>query len=451
MPFIPHTQADIAEMLSAIGVTDIDALFDEIPTKLPDATLRHLPAGLSEGELTRLMIDRAPTYQPGKCFIGAGAYEHFIPAAVWDITTRGEFYTAYTPYQPEVSQGTLQVIYEYQSMMTALMAMEVSNASMYDGASALAESILMAQRLHRGKSNRVLIPANLHPNYRQTLEGIFSHHEIDLVTWHYDQATGKVDLKQLENSSADEYVAVVLAQPNFFGTIEEIDVITDVAHSKNALLIAVVNPMAMALLKAPGQWGETGADIVCGEGQPLGAPLAGGGPYFGFMCCRKKDVRQMPGRIVGRTQDKDGKEGYVLTLQAREQHIRRAKATSNICTNQGLLVTAATIYMRLMGANGLQKTAMQSHQKAVQLKQLLSEIDGVSIVFDAPSFHEFVIRFEKPIEDIIAALIQKGFQPGYALQKAYPELENCLLVCATETKTDQDLLNYQQATASVLV
>lgn len=444
MPFIPHTRDDVKAMLSDIGVETTADLFDEIPADLPDAALNKLPAGLSEGEFTRLMIDRAPAYKPGRCFIGAGAYEHHIPAAVWDITTRGEFYTAYTPYQAEVSQGTLQVIYEYQSMMTALMGMEVSNASMYEGASALSESILMALRLLRGKAKRILVPANLHPNYRKMLQTVFYYHDVDLVDWSYDQKTGQLDLNQLKAIEENQFAAVIIAQPNFFGGLEAVDAITDLAHSKNALLIASVNPMAMALLKAPGQWGETGADIVCGEGQPLGVPLSGGGPYFGFMCCRKKDVRQIPGRIVGRTQDKAGKTGFVLTLQAREQHIRRAKATSNICTNQGLLVTAATIYMRLMGASGLQKTALQSHQQAMKLKSLLSDVDGISIVFDNVNFHEFVIRVNQPIDTLVAKLEAQGFQAGYVLQNDFPELDNCLLVCATETKTDEDLKAFQQ-------
>ncbi len=450
MPFIPHTDNDIKAMLADIGATSIADIFDEIPKELPDAALTQIPQGLSEGELTRLMTDRAPSYQPGRNFIGAGAYEHFIPTAVWDITTRGEFYTAYTPYQAEVSQGTLQVIYEYQSMMTALMEMDVSNASMYEGATALTESILMTLRLTRGKANRVLMPANLHPHYRQVLDAFLVHQNVELVDWAYDEKTGLLDIDQLKAIEDKQFAAVVVSQPNFFGGVEAIDEITDLTHSKNVLLIAVVNPMAMALLKAPGQWGETGADIVCGEGQPLGSPLSGGGPYFGFMCCRKKDVRQMPGRIVGRTEDKDGKSGFVLTLQAREQHIRRSKATSNICTNQGLLVTAATIYMRIMGASGLYKTALQSHQQAMKLKAMLSELNGVSVAFDSLNFHEFVIRFDQSAAALVQKLRDQCLQPGFLLQDRFPELKNCLLVCVTETKTDADLERFVQALKNVI-
>lgn len=443
MPFIPHTESEIKSMLDAIGVEKVADLFDEIPKSIPKADISSLPEGLAEKDLVRLMMDRAPLYKPGMNFVGAGAYEHHIPAAVWDVTTRGEFYTAYTPYQAEVSQGTLQVIYEYQSMMAALMDMEVSNASMYDGATALAESILMALRLKREKLHRVLVPQNLHPNYRKVLQVILKRHQIDMVEWAFDAHSGLLDVEMLKNLPENEFAAVVVSQPNFFGGVEEIDLITNLAHAKGALLIACVNPMAMALLKAPGSWGEQGADIVCGEGQPLGVPLAGGGPYLGFMCCRKKDVRQMPGRIVGRTTDDNGHVGYVLTLQAREQHIRRAKATSNICTNQGLLVTAATIYMSIVGPHGLHEAAVACHQNALRLKRLLAAIDGVDAVFEGPFFHEFVIRTQRPLSDVQAALLEKGLQAGLALEPYYPELKNCLLVCATETKTEADLEQYR--------
>lgn len=442
MPFIPHTETDIQEMLTTIGVTKIDALFDEISSSIPTANIDNMPAGMNENAVTRLLSDRAPQLKSGSCFIGAGAYEHFIPAAIWDIVTRGEFYTAYTPYQPEASQGTLAVIFEYQTMMTELMCMEVSNASLYDGASALVEAVLMALRIQKNNSKKILVPHNLHPHYRDVLKSILDYHPIELITWNYNKKSGCVDLTQLQKINQDEFAAVIIAQPNFFGGIEDVDAITNCTHEKNALLISVVNPIAMALLNPPGKWGNNGADIVCGEGQPLGVPLAGGGPYFGFMCCRKKDIRQLPGRIVGRTQDVNGKEGFVLTLQAREQHIRRAKATSNICTNQGLLVTAATIYMRLLGGNGLHHVAKTCLEKTLQLKKLLTGIDGVSILFDAPTFHEFVIQFEKPIEKMIAVMKKNNIQAGLVLKNYFPELENCLLVCVTETKTKKDLEDY---------
>ena len=450
MPFIPHTEADIAAMLDTLELKNIEQLFAEIPDSLPEADLASIPAGLNECAMTRLMQEREPQALPGSCFIGAGAYEHHIPAAVWELTTRGEFYTAYTPYQAEASQGSLQLIYEYQTMMTHLLAMDVSNASLYDGASALAEAILMAVRVKRGRAKRVLLPNNIHPYYRQVLATFLTHQDIILEDIPYEPASGKIAVEKLQNLNADGLAAVVIAQPNFFGTIEDVDAITDRAHELEALLIAVVNPVAMALLVPPGQWGQRGADIVCGEGQPLGVPLASGGPYFGFMCCKKNYVRQLPGRIVGRTEDAQGRTGYTLTLQAREQHIRRAKATSNICTNQGLLVTAATIHMALLGGMGLRNVAVASHHNARELKEKLLSIAGVELVFDAPFFHEFVIRVPKSAASLQQKLTAQGLLPGFLLHTDYRELENCLLVCATETKSSQDLERYQQLFAREL-
>ena len=439
MPFIPHTEKDIQMMCAALDIQKIDDLFDEIPSDIPVADIRDMADGLDELSTRRLASDRAPHFVEGGCFLGAGAYEHHIPAAVWDIVTRGEFYTAYTPYQPEASQGTLEVIYEYQCMMTQLMQMDVSNASLYDGASALAEAVLMAMRVSGKENVRVWVPRNVHPHYRDVLKTILNPKIFTLIECEYDVKTGCIDSNALRKTDVD---IVVISQPNFFGGVERVDEITDVAHEKNALVIGVVNPIAMALIKPPGQWGKQGADIVCGEGQPLGVPLAGGGPYFGFLCCRKKDIRQLPGRIVGRTTDALGRTGFVLTLQAREQHIRRAKATSNICTNQGLLVTAATIYMRLLGAKGLQAVAQKCVENAQQLKKLLSSVPGIEIVFHSPSFHEFVIRTEKPIDDVMAVMKKNHLQAGFILSHDYPELKNGLLICVTETKTENDLRKY---------
>ena len=359
MPFIPHTDSDIRDMLAAIGAGDIEDLFDEIPASLRIGKLDGVPEGMTEQQISRLMADRAEQDGRPLCFMGAGAYDHHIPAAVWEIATRGEFYSAYTPYQAEASQGTLQLLYEYQSMMTALTGMDVSNASLYDGASALAEAVLMAVRANRkSKSRKVLIPRNLHPSYRKVTQAIVSNQDIELIELPFDKEGGHTDPASLEAYAGQDITALVIPQPNFFGVLEEVDALTDWAHNNGTLAIAVVNPLALALLAPPGEWGEKGADICCGEGQPLGAPLASGGPYFGFMCCTQALVRQMPGRIVGRTRDLDGKEGYTLTLQAREQHIRRSKATSNICTNQGLMVTAATIHMALLGSEGLERVAV---------------------------------------------------------------------------------------------
>lgn len=440
MPFIPHTEQDIREMLKTIGINNIEALFDEIPDSLRHAPLDTVPSGISEMALSRLMRERAEQDGNRLCFIGAGAYEHHIPAAVWDVASRGEFMTAYTPYQAEASQGSLQLIYEFQSMMASLMAMEVSNASLYDGASALAEAILMAVRLETKKNKAtILIPRSVHPHYRQTAATIVNQQDIKLCEIPYQKTTGRVDVDALNKLFSDEVAALVIPQPNFFGVLEEVDQLTDWAREKNILSIAVVNPMAMALLKPPGEWGKEGVDIACGEGQPLGIPLASGGPYYGFLCSKKKHVRQMPGRIVGRTVDQAGKPGFVLTLQAREQHIRRAKATSNICTNQGLMVTASTIYMSLMGPEGLKRVATLCHEHAREMKKELTAISGVDAVFNAPFFHETVLRINKPTAQMLHELVAHRIQGGYALIEAYPELGNCVLLCATETKTLDDI------------
>ena len=443
MPFIPHTQADTQAMLASIGAGTIDDLFDEIPAELRGSALEGVPDGLSELTVTRLMQERAARDQVGLSFLGGGAYEHHIPAAVWEITTRGEFYSAYTPYQAEASQGTLQVIYEYQSMLTALLAMDVSNASLYDGASALAEAALMAVRANRAsKSRRVLLPATVNPRYHGVLETITGTQGVEFLTLPYDPGTGVTDLGALDAYAGQDITALVIPQPGFFGTLEEVDRLTDWAAQHGALSIALVNPLSLAVLKPPGEWGAAGVDIACGEGQPLGVPLSSGGPYFGFLSARQKLVRQMPGRIVGRTVDVDGREGFTLTLQAREQHIRRGKATSNICTNQGLVVTAATIYMSLLGPAGLRQVASACHANAAALKARLERIPGVQAAFPGAHFHEFVIQLDQPVSGVLDGLAAGGILGGLSLGRHYPELGNALLVCATETKTAADLEAY---------
>ncbi|MFV1997208.1 MAG: aminomethyl-transferring glycine dehydrogenase subunit GcvPA [Acidiferrobacterales bacterium] len=441
MPFIPHNKKELAEMLEVIGVKDIDSLFDEIPAALRNDTINMVPPAASEMEVRHLMSAHANTDGQYINFIGAGAYEHHIPAAVWELTTRGEFYTAYTPYQAEASQGTLQVIYEFQSMIAGLTAMDVANASLYEGASALAEAVLMAVRCHK-KSQRILIPETVHPLYRQTVKTIVQHQNIEIVDIPYSKGGGFIDPQDLDRYASDQFAALVIPQPNFFGVLEEVDTLTDWAHVNGALAIGLVNPVAMAILAPPGEWGEAGADIAVGEGQPLGAPLASGGPYFGFLACRQKLVRQMPGRIIGRTVDLDGKPGFTLTLQAREQHIRRSKATSNICTNQGLLATAATIHMALLGREGLERVASSCHANTTRLIEVLTAIDGVDVLFDRPVFHEVALKINAPIADVIRALEAQGVIAGYALGEAYPELDDVLLVCATETRTEDDIQLY---------
>lgn len=451
MPFIPHTSADIESMLATIGAPSIEALFDEIPPALRTKALDGIPDALSEMEISRLMQERAEQDGRPLNFIGAGAYEHHIPAAVWAIVTRGEFYSAYTPYQAEASQGTLQLLYEYQTMMASLTGMQVSNASLYDGASALAEACLMAVRAHRkSRSARILVPASLNPTYLQVARAITEGQNLKFDVLPYEPKAGTTQPSALEAFAGQDITAVVVQQPNFFGQLEDVDAITDWAHANNALAVAVVNPLSLAIYKPPGEWGAKGVDIVIGDGQPLGVPLSSGGPYFGFLTARMEHVRQMPGRIIGRTVDLGGKQGFTLTLQAREQHIRRSKATSNICTNQGLLVTAATIYMSLLGAAGLEQVAASSQRQTAKLVDALTKVRGVSLVFSGPRFHEAVLQLDRPVADVLEKLAAAGIVGGLDLTRLYPELGNALLVCATEMRTDADIERYAATLADVM-
>ena len=449
MPFIPHTEEDIQSMLASIGADAIDNLFDEIPPALKSGSLKRVPPGLSEMEISRLMLERAEVDGRYLNFIGAGAYEHHIPAAVWQITTRGEFYSSYTPYQAEASQGTLQLLYEYQTVMASLTGMDVSNASMYDGASALAEAALMAVRSHKS-SRHILMPTSIHPVYRSVVRAIVRNQGIDVVEIPYCRESGQILPETLDEFCKEEFAALVIPQPNFFGILEQVDALTDWAHSRNGLAIGVVNPMAMAMLTPPGEWGSKGADIAVGEGQPLGIPLSSGGPYFGFMACKQALVRQMPGRIIGRTTDQNGEPGFVLTLQAREQHIRRSKATSNICTNQGLMVTAATIYMALTGPEGLRRIAAQSHANTLALLEKLETLKGVKRIFSGSLFHETIVSLPVPAAGVLRMLEDRGILGGLNLEEYYPELGSAILLCATETKTSADLDKYAEHLGQVL-
>ena len=453
MPFIPHSEADVRAMLQTIGVSRIEDLFDEIPAALKVDTLQRVPPGLNEMDVTRLLKARAAQDGTPLNFCGAGAYEHHIPAAVWAIVSRGEFYSAYTPYQAEASQGTLQLIYEYQTMMTRLTGMDVSNASLYDGATALAEAVLMAERCAKKGPRRVLVPKSVHPAYRKTLQTIVALQDIEVVEFDFCREGtfgGGVAADWLAQQDFGPVTALVIPQPNFFGVLEDVDALTDWAHANGALVIGVVNPVSLAVLKPPGQWGATGADIVCGDGQPLGVPLSSGGPYFGILACKQEFVRQMAGRIVGRTTDLDGKEGFALTLQAREQHIRRAKATSNICTNQGLLVTAATITMAMLGPEGVRRVAATSMANTRLLRDRLCALPGVSQLFARPYFHEVAIRLPRPAHDVVESLAREDIVAGFALGEEYPQYENALLVCATETKTVDDIERFSRSLAQVL-
>ena len=457
MPFIPHTQTDVASMLAVVGAANIDELFDEIPANLlnriPDSGQddgepgARLPAGLSEMEMLRRLAERARADETGPCFLGAGAYDHHIPSAVWDIASRGEFMTAYTPYQAEASQGTLQLVYEFQTMMSELTGMDVCNASVYDGGSGLAETILMAVRSAGGRGRRrasgerrsVALAGAVHPLYVAAARNIVRHQGIEIAQLPHCE-NGLADPNLLADLS-DPPAAVVVQQPNFFGLLEDVDGITDQAHECGALTIGCVNPLTLGLLKPPAAWGAAGADIVCGDGQPLGIPMASGGPSFGFICTRQSLVRQLPGRIVGRTRDLDGKPGFTLTLQAREQHIRRAKATSNICTNQGLLVTAATVYLSLLGPEGLRNVASACHART---RELVAALD-LPQRFDAPYFHECVLRLGQPAQPVVEALAARGILGGLALGPYFGDLSDCLLVCATEKRTPRDIRQFVDA------
>ena len=456
MPFIPHTDDEVRAMLGSIGAPSIDALFDEIEPALRNAEFAGIDEGVDEMTMLAEMAERARRDEVGPCFMGAGCYDHHIPAAVWDIAARGEFMTAYTPYQAEASQGTLQLIYEYQTMITALTAMDVSNASVYDGGSALGEAVLMAVRANRthpsNKTNaprRVVVAGACHPHYVDTAANITRNQGVELLST--GTTDGRVDLDGLARMS-DELspVAVIVQQPNFYGLIEPVDEVVDWARDNGALVIGVVNPVALAVLKPPGEWGESGADVACGDGQPLGIPMAGGGPSFGFLCTRQSLVRQLPGRLVGRTVDRDNQPGFTLTLQAREQHIRRGKARSNICTNQGLLVTAATIYLAIVGAGGLSRVASRCHDRTRELVRTLTAIPGVRSRFDGPYFHEHVIDLGQPADRVADALAEHGIIGGLSLGRYYPELGNCLLVCATEKRTTADIVHFGQILQRVL-
>jgi glycine dehydrogenase subunit 1 len=448
VPFIPHTEAEVRAMLATIGADRLEDLFDEIPAALRHAPLDGVPPGLNEAGVTRIMQARAARNVPTTCFLGAGAYDHHIPAAVWEIATRGEFYSAYTPYQAEASQGTLQLIYEFQSMIAGLTGLDVANASLYDGATAFAEACLMAVRANRrATARKILVPRYLAPAYRRVAAALLAGQGLELVDLPYRD--GRTDVAALGTVDATDVAAVAVLQPNFLGVLEPVAELTDWAHARGALAIGVCNPTALALLAPPGAWGATGADIACGEGQPLGIPLASGGPYFGFLACRLPLVRQMPGRIVGGTVDAEGRPGFTLTLQAREQHIRRTKATSNICTNQGLMVTAATIYLSLLGPVGLRRVAEACHANTRALVAALTRLPGVDCAF-RPFFHEAVLKLPVPAAPVLARLAAGGILGGYDLATDFPELGHAVLACATEQRTAEDITAYADALGAAL-
>ena len=438
MRFIPHTEQDIREMLETIGIQNVDQLFTGIPAglRLGDTPLR-LPSALSESEVVdklRQIQKRNPDPEEMSSFLGAGAYRHYSPAVIGSLIQRGEFSTSYTPYQAEVSQGTLQAIFEFQTMIAMLTGMDVVNASMYDGASALAEAVLMAHRIN--KKSEYLIASSVHPEYRQTVETYLRGTNHQLVNVPYD-STGKTDLEFILKNLNNRVSAVVLQSPNFFGIVEEYEELgKELAEQDTLLIVVVAEPLSLGILKPPG---ERLADIVVGEAQSFGLPVSYGGPYAGFFATREKFVRQMPGRLAGETVDRRGRRSFVLTLSTREQFIRREKATSNICTNQGLCMLAVTIYLAVMGKQGLRELALLNLSKADYMKKKLSKIQGFEMRFSGDTFNEVVLKCPRPANKIRDALLEYKILAGLPLGNYYPELDDSLLLCTTELNTVEDI------------
>lgn len=436
MRYIPNSPEERAEMLKSIGISSVDELFRSIPQDLRlNRPLRITPP-LSESEVINLMESLAEKNAAAKkiSFLGAGVYSHYSPTIVDYLIQRSEFFTSYTPYQPEVSQGTLQYIFEFQTLVCQLMAMEVANASMYDGSTAMAEAILMAQRLTR--RNKAVIAKSVHPEYIEVARTYTKYNETEINIVDFDEETGITNPNKL--NLPEDTACLVVQSPNFFGCIEDLKALVDKVHSIGAIFIVVITEaISLGLLKPPGKFG---VDIVAAEGQSFGIPMSFGGPHVGLFATKEKFIRQMPGRLAGIAYDKNGNRGFVLTLATREQHIRREKATSNICTNQGLIALAATIYMETMGRRGLQEVAMQNLQKAAYAKRRISEIKGFSIPFSAPTFNEFVVRAPQKAKDILENLSkEKGIIGGLPLSRYFPENHNDFLVCVTETNTKQQI------------
>jgi len=434
LSYVLHTKAERRGMLEAIGVDSIEDLFADVPpgARYPELDLL---APLSEMEALQELgrvSERNLDLDHHACFLGAGAYNHFVPSVVGHVTGRAEFYTAYTPYQPEISQGTLQSVFEYQSMICDITGMEVANASHYDGATSVAEAVIMALNVARGKRKKVVISPFVHPEYRETTRTYTQGMGV-AVTGDEDTQIGMVSLLDLLDGDT---ACLVVQNPNFLGEIEDLSDVAQAVHAAGALLIVATNPISLGLFRPPGEYE---ADIVVGEGQSLGNQLSFGGPYLGFFACRRKHVRKMAGRLVGETVDSKGRRAYVLTLSTREQHIRRERATSNICTNQALCVLAASVYLAVMGRQGLARVAELCYHKAHYTAQRIAELPGFSLESSKTFFNEFVVRCPKPVEEINLALLDRGIIGGYDLSHAYPHLERCMLVCATELNTRKQI------------
>jgi glycine dehydrogenase subunit 1 len=435
--YIPHTDSDREAMLQTIGVKSLEQLFQDVPPahRFPDL---KLPPALTEMEVLAEMQEIASvndTVDEMTCFLGAGAYHHYIPAAVDAVLRRGEFYSAYTPYQPEISQGTLQAIFEYQSLIAALTGMEVCNASHYDGATAVAEAVNMAYANFRSKRNKVILSPALHPQYRETARTYEAGSHI-LIAGEEPETDPFAGPETLIPLIDDQTALVIVQYPDFFGRIYDYTKLAEAVHAAGTLLAVSVNPIALGLLTPPGDYG---ADIVTGEGQPLGIPLSYGGPYLGLFGTRKEYVRKMAGRLVGETVDTRGQRAYVLTLTAREQHIRREKATSNICTNQGLMALASTVYLSLLGKNGLRQVAELCYHKAHYAAECISSISGYGMASNVPFFNEFVVRCPRSVSEINNHLLEYGIIGGYDLSQDYPQLANHMLIAVTEMNTRDEI------------
>jgi glycine dehydrogenase subunit 1 len=435
MRYIGNTDEDREQMLKEIGYPDIESLFKAVPDSVHLKTKLNIPQAQSEMELVNNMKSLSKenlNTDDYACFLGAGAYDHFIPAAIDQLISRQEFYTAYTPYQPEISQGTLQAIFEYQTMICELTGLPVANASMYDGATALTEAAIMA--CDATKRTEILIASSVHPESRQVLDTYAKFRDMTVVEIAYNN--GQVDLEDLKSKINKNTAAVIVQSPNFFGIIEDVEAVVAIAHENKSLLVVSADPISLAVLKSPG---ELGADIAVGDGQPLGNSLSFGGPYLGFMAVTDKLMRKMPGRIVGQTTDEQGNRGFVLTLQTREQHIRREKATSNICSNQALNALQATIYLTLMGKEGLKKVAELCFSKSHYAYDQMIGTGKFSPVFTAPFFKEFAVQSSEEISRLNDRLLENGFIGGYDMGKKYPEYKNVWLVAVTEKRTKQEI------------
>jgi glycine dehydrogenase subunit 1 len=437
MPYVYNTPEDQAAMLAAVGAKSIDELFAMVPADMRLKRSLNIPPAMSEIELTQHMAALAAKNEhTGSkiCFLGGGSYDHFIPAVVDELAGRGEFYTSYTPYQPEVSQGNLQVVFEYQTLITQLTGLDVSNASLYDGGSAAAEAVLMAIS-NTKRFGKVIVPSSLHPEYRQTIETYITTLGVELQT--IETPGGILQPQKLAAVVDDKTACIVVQQPNFFGCVEDAAALATIAHDAGARVIAAFDPISLGLLKRPGDWG---ADIAVAEGHTLGTPMQYGGPYLGIMACREELVRRMPGRIAGQTVDRRGKRCFVLTLQTREQHIRREKATSNVCTNQGLFALRATIYLALVGPQGLRETANLCLQKSRYTAERLIKSNRFELAFDAPTFKEFVIRDrQNRVEVLLSHALDAGFLAGVPLGPWYPQLNDCFLLAVTEKRTKAEI------------